>query len=94
MSPGMVFQTYEGHTDQVLAIAWSPDGNYLATGSGDQTVQVWVRRMETPSLPIAAFLVGSERLAGHRMARVLPLRVCMHQLKRIRSMYWILLLER
>ena len=41
MSPGMVFQTYEGHSDQVLAIAWSPDGKYLATGSGDQTVQVW-----------------------------------------------------
>jgi WD40 repeat protein len=41
MSIGMVFKTYEGHTDQVLAIAWSPDGKYLATGSDDQTVQVW-----------------------------------------------------
>ena len=41
MSPGMVFQTYEGHSDQVLAIEWFPDGKYLATGSGDQTVQAW-----------------------------------------------------
>jgi WD40 repeat protein len=33
--------TYTGHADAVCAIAWSPDGRRLASGSGDKTVQVW-----------------------------------------------------
>jgi serine/threonine protein kinase/Tol biopolymer transport system component len=33
--------TYRGHRDGVLALAWSPRGNYIASGSNDQTVQVW-----------------------------------------------------
>ncbi len=35
--------TYRGHTDEVLAVAWSPDGRRIASGSGyyDTTVQVW-----------------------------------------------------
>ena len=28
----MLYYTYEGHADKVLAIAWSPDGNWLAYG--------------------------------------------------------------
>jgi hypothetical protein len=30
-----------GHDDGVLAIAWSPDGRRLATGSSDRTVRIW-----------------------------------------------------
>src|SRR5262249_1685724 len=30
-----------GHTDYVHAVAWSPDGTRLVSGSGDFTVRVW-----------------------------------------------------
>ena len=33
--------TYQGHTDAVYAVAWSPDGTRLASGSNDKTVQIW-----------------------------------------------------
>jgi len=33
--------TYQGHSDYVSAVAWSPDGKRIASGSNDMTVQVW-----------------------------------------------------
>src|SRR5437667_365767 len=33
--------TYQGHSDYVSAVAWSPDGTYIASASNDGTVQVW-----------------------------------------------------
>lgn len=32
---------FTGHADIVSAVAWSPDGKYIATASWDHTVQVW-----------------------------------------------------
>jgi WD40 repeat protein len=32
---------YRGHSDTVHAVAWSPDGKRIASGSADKTVQVW-----------------------------------------------------
>jgi serine/threonine protein kinase/WD40 repeat protein len=32
---------YSGHSDIVDAVAWSPDGHYIVSGSRDQTAQLW-----------------------------------------------------
>ena len=37
-------QTLRGHTDYVLTVAFSPDGQTLASGSADGTVQIWDTR--------------------------------------------------
>ena len=34
-------RTIEGHNDYVLGVAFSPDGQYLASGSHDNTVKLW-----------------------------------------------------
>ncbi len=33
--------TYRGHSKEVYTVSWSPDGKLIASGSGDETVQVW-----------------------------------------------------
>ena len=38
---GKLLYTYRGHSNAVNAVAWSPDGKLIASGSGDNTVQVW-----------------------------------------------------
>jgi ribosome assembly protein 4 len=37
-----------GHTEAILSVAFSPNGNHLATGSGDTTVRLWDLNTETP----------------------------------------------
>ncbi len=41
--PKVVFpqSTSVGHTGIITDVAWSPDGRYIATASGDATVIVW-----------------------------------------------------
>ena len=39
--PGTTLLTYRGHLYYIWSVAWSPDGKYIASGSWDQTVQVW-----------------------------------------------------
>ena len=39
---GSVLYLYRGHKQRVLAVAWAPDRTYIASGSLDKTVQVWV----------------------------------------------------
>jgi len=33
--------TYHGHSGDVLTLAWSPNGQYIASGGIDATVQIW-----------------------------------------------------
>lgn len=37
-----------GHTEAVLATAFSPDGRQLASGSGDTTLRFWDLGTQTP----------------------------------------------
>lgn len=38
---GRVLTNLEGHTGNITAIEWGPDGKFLATGSTDRTVIIW-----------------------------------------------------
>ena len=39
--PGTTLYIYQRHKGEVKAVAWSPDGTRIASGSADQTVQIW-----------------------------------------------------
>ncbi|KAH7295185.1 hypothetical protein KP509_27G036400 [Ceratopteris richardii] len=40
--------TITGHTEAVLSVSFSPDGQHLASGSGDTTVRFWDLNTQTP----------------------------------------------
>src|SRR6266542_2299065 len=41
LSAGATLYTYEGHSNAVNAVEWSPDSKRIVSGSDDQTAQVW-----------------------------------------------------
>ena len=40
-TPATTILTYRGHHATVYAVAWSPNGKYIASGDGDGNVEVW-----------------------------------------------------
>ena len=38
---GLTIHTLESHTEKVRAVAFSPDGNTLVTGAGDNKIIFW-----------------------------------------------------
>uniref|UniRef100_A0A915CKH7 Anaphase-promoting complex subunit 4-like WD40 domain-containing protein n=1 Tax=Parascaris univalens TaxID=6257 RepID=A0A915CKH7_PARUN len=42
---------FENHTQEVCGLQWSPDGRYLASGGGDNVVNVWDSNMITADEP-------------------------------------------
>jgi WD40 repeat protein len=41
VATGKLLRAYEGHTDSVFAVAWSPDGQRIASGGRDRQIQIW-----------------------------------------------------
>jgi WD40 repeat protein len=52
-------QPLQGHTNSVVAVAFSPDGHTLASGAADNTVQLW--DLTDPATPHAL----GQPLRGH-----------------------------
>jgi WD40 repeat protein len=60
-----------GHTSNVFDVAFSPDGQRLATGTGDRTIRLWHARTGQEILTLRGHTmpVGSVRFSadGHRL---------------------------
>src|SRR5262249_20342696 len=64
--------TLDGHADSVLAVAFSPDGSRIASGSADNTVKVWDRHSQrevfTLSGHVAAVTAVAFTPSGRQLA--------------------------
>lgn len=54
-------RTLEDHSTNVHAIAWSPDGHFLAAGRSDQTIQLW-----DPASGACVHTLNGYRHVGHQ----------------------------
>ncbi|WP_405614828.1 WD40 repeat domain-containing protein [Streptomyces sp. NBC_01508] len=50
MATGRRVDVLRGHEGHVRRVAWSPDGQFIATGSDDRTVRVWSARPDVDRL--------------------------------------------
>ena len=63
--------TLRGHTDWVRGVAFSPDGHWLATGSGDGTAKVWDARTGEEVLTLDSHKADVLRVAFSPAGRIL-----------------------
>jgi WD40 repeat protein len=63
LQTGQQLSTFPGHTDTIIAGAWSPDGRFVATASYDGTARVWeaaTGRPMSPPMPHSTWLAHLE----------------------------------
>ena len=41
LESGAQIKELKGHSNDVISVAFSPDGKILASGSGDNTIKIW-----------------------------------------------------
>lgn len=42
---GKIIRTLSGHSEWVGAVAYSSDGKYIISGSGDKTIKIWAEEI-------------------------------------------------
>lgn len=59
-----VFAVMQGHEEDVNAVAWSADGQSIASGANDQTIRVWDVAAGTciATLPVSRSTLALARL--------------------------------
>ncbi|HKM55678.1 MAG TPA: caspase family protein, partial [Isosphaeraceae bacterium] len=60
---GKQLRTFVGHTGTVWAIAPSPDGRYLLSGSNDQTLRIWDLPSQASTPLLSIFVAGDDWVA-------------------------------
>src|SRR5262249_8094949 len=69
---GMPTATLTGHTDQVNAVAFSPDGHTLATTSNDGTLRLWDAGYSLPTASARICALIGRNLTPEEWASYLP----------------------
>ncbi|MDJ0596809.1 MAG: hypothetical protein QNJ72_43745 [Pleurocapsa sp. MO_226.B13] len=54
---------FSGHEDSVYSVAFSPDGQYIASGSADKTVRLWNIKGKQIGKPFEAHKYGVSSIA-------------------------------
>lgn len=49
---GQFVHTFQGHTEGISDIAWTSDGEYLASASDDKTIKIWSMELVSKGLSL------------------------------------------